>query len=1199
MSQPSASSVHQGGSKTGASSKTRCGQCGKEYGGGYVSCPHCTTMTKGAGDVGKAVVPGAPVDTSHLDRAQVAVALIEALNLTPAFAARFDNRFEETGSNHTTRAATFRDDAESIRKALTPLLDVALAEDDGSDLAVTRSALTDALLPRLLTVTPVTPLAKHGSHDQKTHGNWAHAHAIHGHSVADEAHETLAATGEIAWEVTNLDEIVGEQTAHLVVQNVLASNPRRPGEDEFKFMSRVLNQFDPATRSAVMAGVRERYEPVQAAADAARAYRAAKGLPEPKIDWDEVVRDDAKAVRVAHAYLSTPDQSKDPRVIAAYDDFKRQNEEMYSLLTRPKSQGGLGIKVSFVDAQEPYPSAEAQAQDFARGHLKISHGLGKGHPLMDGDTRGGEYDRFRAVHDAFGHVAIGGGFDRHGEYAAWVAHNSMYTGEGRLAMSTEYHGTNSVLTTGGAADTRAILLPDDLVANTFDAEGNVVRKEVGSVSPVAYLDLNLATLTQPCADRAAIVRAIAKARRANLIVLADAGSPGAAALLDDDRADRLCASCNVVYKASTFLVHCDEDIPTEIAKALGFAGRPYPGEFRPPSNTVFRPDPRLHSHPFKPDPQKPNTCKDCGKGTGIHSRMVMKPEPNADDEKAKQQAAEEKERQKAEEQARKEEETAAKIEHDMQAALADRAKIDAKIRLIARQAEQMGMEIADTPAGEVVEEIVDDDAAPVDPDAREKKAVKKSLWRKVAGALGLETDPVNHAELDPDLSYAVVKSSAESRFTLGPMYIPFRRDAHREWATPEDLQAATWEYVKATGADRRIYLQHSPKPAGEWVEIMAWPYEVEATMTRPGALQKSRTTFPAGTVYMGVIWEPWAYEEVKKGRLTGFSMGGRARRRVEYIPAEMDEPAPDDGVPVAKMRPAEFSTAAKPGDPDAIAKHGSNHDEKTHGNWASGKGFSHSPRVHAGDKASDGKGRGAHVHLKDGSILVTNVDDAIALLAAGKKITLRQPREVSTLVRKLHEVVRDMEARGEKAPLYNLCNVSVPGTNLFCADNKGVRRIDMPQLKGVPVKGSKADSLKRDERGEVDLNAQFREYLAHKGVKISDETEKASYLRATQKELVGAKVAGIAQAFRDGKLADERLFISHDGYVVDGHHRWAAQVGVDLDDNKAGDVDMKVARIDMDILGILAEANAFAEAWGIPQAHAKSRDGQPVCLGCD
>lgn len=213
-----------------------------------------------------------------------------------------------------------------------------------------------------------------------------------------------------------------------------------------------------------------------------------------------------------------------------------------------------------------------------------------------------------------------------------------------------------------------------------------------------------------------------------------------------------------------------------------------------------------------------------------------------------------------------------------------------------------------------------------------------------------------------------------------------------------------------------------------------------------------------------------------------------------------------------------------------------------------------------------------------------DVDEAIRLLGQGKRVELNQPRQLTLLVDKLAGVVAEAQARGEEAPDYDLCKVTVRGTNIFCAENKGVPRAQMPQLKGEPTEGSRADSLPRDKRGEVDLAGHFREYLLGLGVKVEHAEERADHLRASQRELNGVKVGGIAGYLQSGgTIEGPPIFVSRNNYVVDGHHRWAAEVAVDYADGKPDTV-MPVDRIDMDILEILVEANLFAQEWGIPQA---------------
>ena len=85
-----------------------------------------------------------------------------------------------------------------------------------------------------------------------------------------------------------------------------------------------------------------------------------------------------------------------------------------------------------------------------------------------------------------------------------------------------------------------------------------------------------------------------------------------------------------------------------------------------------------------------------------------------------------------------------------------------------------------------------------------------------------------------------------------------------------------------------------------------------------------------------------------------------------------------------------------------------------------------------------------------------------------------------------------MIAMGGQAPVFNLCNVSVAHSNLFCAESAGIPRVKMPQLDAQQTKD-------------------FRHYLKDKGYKIEKTDELASHLRATQNELNGAKVAKNAQ----------------------------------------------------------------------------------------
>jgi hypothetical protein len=218
--------------------------------------------------------------------------------------------------------------------------------------------------------------------------------------------------------------------------------------------------------------------------------------------------------------------------------------------------------------------------------------------------------------------------------------------------------------------------------------------------------------------------------------------------------------------------------------------------------------------------------------------------------------------------------------------------------------------------------------------------------------------------------------------------------------------------------------------------------------------------------------------------------------------------------------------------------------------------------------------------------------EAVKALRDGKFVELESVDQVSTLLNELADIAAEAKAKGEEAPNYDLCNVSVPGTNLFCAESKGIPRIEMPQLSGFPVPGSKADSLGRTEEGGVDIGPAFMDHLRGKGVGVTEERRLASHLKASQSELIGSKIAGMMRAMDSGNefairnIRENPIFVTSDGYVIDGHHRWASVVGWDALEGGLEDYDMPVRVIDMDIMEVLSEANKFANEFGIPQVSA-------------
>lgn len=132
---------------------------------------------------------------------------------------------------------------------------------------------------------------------------------------------------------------------------------------------------------------------------------------------------------------------------------------------------------------------------------------------------------------------------------------------------------------------------------------------------------------------------------------------------------------------------------------------------------------------------------------------------------------------------------------------------------------------------------------------------------------------------------SIFAKAEERKFTLGPWYVPDSYDAHGEWTGAEDLQSALWGYVR--NGDRQIRLQHNVDVvAGEWVEALTWPYAVNVPMLDVETGQVVEQEFPPNTVFMGVIWEDWAWDLVKQGKIRGYSMGGAGQRVEVDLPME-------------------------------------------------------------------------------------------------------------------------------------------------------------------------------------------------------------------------------------------------------------------------------------------------------------------------
>lgn len=184
------------------------------------------------------------------------------------------------------------------------------------------------------------------------------------------------------------------------------------------------------------------FEPSPIAVQGASAYASLAGLPDPhggQTDYLNAGRQPDELKAVAQHYDSLPvyQPGAEKHFAAMRDDMNKQHDFMTNR---------LGIRTQTVD-QDPYSDVHEMLHDINNNKtLKVmgTHVTG-GHPFFSDD----ENDKFRAVHDFFGHAATGRSFDRHGEQAAYLAHAQMFSPHAKPALASETRGQNSSLIYNG------------------------------------------------------------------------------------------------------------------------------------------------------------------------------------------------------------------------------------------------------------------------------------------------------------------------------------------------------------------------------------------------------------------------------------------------------------------------------------------------------------------------------------------------------------------------------------------------------------------------------------------------------------------------------------------------------------------------------------------------------------------------------
>lgn len=195
--------------------------------------------------------------------------------------------------------------------------------------------------------------------------------------------------------------------------------------------------------------------PVHHAIEGARAFALHKGLADPHsgVDYSGVKTNRALLSELAHHYDRLPEN--DPSSHRHFNAMKSEVGDQYHFLTHKM---GIGVEVKDHD---PYKNIHELRHDVEKNHrIQVlgTHATG-GHPFFSDE----ENDKFRAVHDVFGHLATGRGFDRHGEEAAFQAHARMFTHHALPALTSETRGQNgSLIVNGHFGPQKIAILPRHL-----------------------------------------------------------------------------------------------------------------------------------------------------------------------------------------------------------------------------------------------------------------------------------------------------------------------------------------------------------------------------------------------------------------------------------------------------------------------------------------------------------------------------------------------------------------------------------------------------------------------------------------------------------------------------------------------------------------------------------------------------------------
>jgi hypothetical protein len=176
------------------------------------------------------------------------------------------------------------------------------------------------------------------------------------------------------------------------------------------------------------------------AEDYVKKYKIANSLP--SHGYAPLHTDTSR--KIADEYDKMPHQPNHPAVKEAYHHLVKEVGQQYDHATKQ-----MGMKFEpWKGKGEPYKNSEEMRKDVTENHhLNFFTGgdMPKDHPLAGVDPKTGlsHNDKFRAIHDLFGHAHGGFEFGPRGEENAWIDHRKMFSDKAIPALTSETRGQNS------------------------------------------------------------------------------------------------------------------------------------------------------------------------------------------------------------------------------------------------------------------------------------------------------------------------------------------------------------------------------------------------------------------------------------------------------------------------------------------------------------------------------------------------------------------------------------------------------------------------------------------------------------------------------------------------------------------------------------------------------------------------------------